>query len=352
MGFIKFDLDSIEGYVANHLKLFISMAAGLLIFVGLIALSIFFIAVRGAEQTMVPEVRNKELTEALLELQVKELYPRIQLRYSQSSLDKGLILEQEPRAGTIVKAGRRIRLVVSQGVMINRVENYIGRNIDEVRMDLQTLLASAGGGNPTATPLLAVKEPLMYEYSQEAPGVILQQNPEAGADISGPMVLEFVVSLGRENALITVPQLSGLSISGVLEQIGRSGLDFIFSARETRAGETAEMVVYQDPPANSTVPANTAVKLTVNVPAVLAQGEVFGLFRYNIPKNPYPLSVRLEALLPSGERIRIISVEYPGGQYTAPYKLPIGTTLILSMLNREIYRETVSPLSELSLDQL
>jgi beta-lactam-binding protein with PASTA domain len=348
MGFLKFDLDSIEGYVANHLKLFISMAAGLLIFVGLVALSIFFISVRGAEQTMVPEVRYKELAEALLELQVKELYPRIQLRYSQSVEDKGLILEQEPRAGAIVKAGRRIRLVVSQGVMESRVGNYIGGNIDEVRMDLQTLVSSSGGG-----PLLSIKEPLMYEYSQEAPGTILQQSPEAGTDISGPMNLEFVVSRGRENAMITVPQLSGLGVSGVLEQIGRSGIDFVFSVRETRAGEKAETVVFQDPPADSMVPANTTVRLTVNSPAALAQGEVFGLFRYNIPKNPYPLSVRLEALLPlSNERVRIISVEYPGGEFTAPYKLPAGTTLILSMLNREMHREIVSPQSELSLDQL
>jgi hypothetical protein len=52
--------------------------------------------------------------------------------------------------------------------------------------------------------------------------------------------------------------------------------------------------------------------------------------------------VRLEALLPSGERLRLISVEYPGGEFTVPYRLPAGSTLVLSMLNREIHRETVS----------
>jgi beta-lactam-binding protein with PASTA domain len=163
MGFIKLDPDAIEGYIANHLKLFISMAFGLIVFVGLIAAVIFFIAVRGAEQTMVPDVRNKELTEALLELQTKELYPRIQLRYSQSSLDKGLILEQEPRAGTIVKAGRRIRLVVSRGVMINTVENYLGRDIDEVRMELRTLVAEANSAGGTGQPIFTLREPFMYE---------------------------------------------------------------------------------------------------------------------------------------------------------------------------------------------
>jgi beta-lactam-binding protein with PASTA domain len=357
MGFINLDLDAIEGYVANHLRLFVSMALGLLVFVGIIAVSIFFIAVRGAEQTMVPDVRGKELSEALLELQVKELYPRIQLRYSQSALDKGFILEQEPRAGTIVKAGRRVRLVVSQGVMINSVGNYIGRNIDEVRMDIQTLLASGSGlssaGGPSTLPLISLKEPFMYEYSSEAPGTILQQRPEAGTEISGPMTLEFVVSRGPENAMITVPQLAGLSISDALEQIGRSGIDFVFSVRAPREREKGETVVFQEPPGNASVPANTMVKITVTSPPALESGEVFTLFQYTMPKNPYPLSVRLDALLISGERRRVITVEYPGGNFTVPYRLPVGTVLILSMLNREVYRETVTPPVEtLSLDQL
>jgi beta-lactam-binding protein with PASTA domain len=338
MRLINFDMEGIEGYVANHLKLFISMAAGILLFVGIIAVSIFFIAVRGAEQTMVPDIQGKELTEALLELQVKELYPRLQLRYSQSSQDRGLILEQEPRPGTIVKAGRRVRLVVSQGVMLNKVENYIGRNIDDVRMELQTLIASSGG-----QPLLTLKEPLMYDYSAEAPGTILNQKPEAGADISGPLALELIVSRGQENALVTVPQLAGLSVSAALEQIGRTGINFSFALREARGTEKGDTVISQNPPANSSTPVNTVVRLIAAVPAELGEGEVYKLFSYAIPKNPYPLAVRLEALLPAGERVRLINVEYSGGDFTVPYKLPAGTTLVLSMLNREIHRETVTP---------
>ena len=47
----------------------IVMAMCLIVFVGVIAVAVFFIAVRGAEETMVPDVRGKELTDALLELQ-------------------------------------------------------------------------------------------------------------------------------------------------------------------------------------------------------------------------------------------------------------------------------------------
>ena len=333
---IRFDLSSIEDYVANHLRLFILSVAGLVLFVGIIAVSVFFIVVRGAEQTMVPDVVGKELTQALLELQVKELYPRLQLRYSQSSQEKGLILEQEPRPGTIVKAGRRIRLVVSQGVVLNRVENFIGRNIDEVRMDLQTIYASSG-----SLPLLSLKEPLMYEFSPEVPGTILAQKPEPYTDISGPLSLEFVVSRGWENTTVTVPQLTGLSFSAALDLISASGINFRFSTRERNDGEQGEIVVSQNPPVNTVAPINTVVELMVTNPVRYDSNEVFGVFRYTIPANPYPLAVRLEAQLPSGERIRMFNVDYMGGEFTVPYKLPVGTSLVLIMLNREIHRETV-----------
>jgi beta-lactam-binding protein with PASTA domain len=331
-----FDLSLIEDYIARHLKVFILFIAALFILVGLVAVSIFFIAVRGAEETMVPDVRGRELTEALLELQVKELYPRIMIRYSQTSKDKGLILEQEPNPGTIVKAGRRIRLVVSNGVIINKVENFIGRNIDEVTIDLQTMFAVMG-----SVSILQMKEPVIYTYSPETPGTILSQKPEPGTDISGPITLEFVVSRGQENTVITVPQLTGLHLSAALDQLGKTRANFSFITRNSSDAETGETIVNQNPAVNAQIAINQPIQLTVTIPDNLEDNEVFSVFRYTIPPNPYPLAVRLEALLPTNERVRLIATEYLGGEFTVPYRLPVESILILSMLNRELRREIV-----------
>jgi len=331
-----FDLSSIEDYVANHLRMFIFSVIGLVIFVGIITVTVFFIAVRGEEQTMVPDVVGKELTEAMLELQVKELYPRIQLRFTQTSRDKGYILEQDPTPGTIVKAGRRIKLVVSQGVILNKVEEYISRNIDEVRMELLTLQSESG-----SAALFTIKEPMEYKSSSDRAGTIIEQKPEPGTAISGPITLEFVVSSGRDNQTVTVPQLTGLQFSQALDIISGTGINFKFTARQRNDGETGETIVAQQPASNNTVPLNTIVQITVTNPDKVADNERFGLFRYTIPPNPYPLPVRLSALLPSGTEQRIISVNYSGGEFTAPYKLPVGSVLILRMMDRELYRETV-----------
>jgi len=333
---MRIDLSSIEEYVANHLRLFIISVAGLILLVGISAVVAFFIAIRGEEQTMVPDVTGKELTEALLELQVKELYPRIQLRYTQSSKDRGYILEQDPLPGTIVKAGRRIRLVVSQGVVLNRVEDFIGQNIDEVRMDLLAMQSSSGG-----VSLFSIREPFMYEYSSERPGTIIAQKPDPGTEITGTISLDFVVSRGRDNQTVVVPQLAGLSLQNALDTISSNNINFRFTSRQKNGSERAETVISQSIEANTPVSMNTVVHLVLTEPADTAANEKFGIFSYTIPQNPYPLTVRLEALLPSGERQRLISVNYSGGVFTVPYKLPTGSVLILSMLNRELHRETI-----------
>jgi eukaryotic-like serine/threonine-protein kinase len=330
---LDFDLDKIEAYVASRLRVFIAAAVALIAFVTLIALTVFFIAVRGAEQTMVPDVSGKELTAALLELQAKELYPRIQLRYSQNAADKGTILDQDPVPGSIVKAGRRIKLVVSRGVVVDEVENYVGQNLDDVKMHLQTLFSTS------SKPLLALKEPPMYRFSTEAAGTILEQKPEPGTDVSGPTRLEFVVSRGPENAMVKVPDLVGLPIVDALERIRQSGIFFNFSIRPAQRGEVGETVVSQLPAGQAVVSANTPVALVVALPDKLPPGEIFGVFERVLPEYPYPLSLKLEALLPSGERRRLVATDHPGGSFSAPYRLPEGSTLILSILNREVLRE-------------
>jgi len=327
---------SIEDYVKNHLRLFIFSVLALLVILAIAAVTVFFIAVHGEEQTMVPDLVGKELTEALIEMQIKELYPRIDLRYTQTSRDKGFILEQDPPPGQIVKAGRRIRLVVSQGVIVNRVENFVTRNIDDVRMDMMTLLTAAGG-----VPLLSIREPVMYEFSAERPGTILAQRPEPGTSISGPLSMDFVVSRGRDNQTITVPQFAGLSISSALYLISETGVNFRFTQRERRDGERGETVVSQSQPEGSVISLNTPILLTVTAPEDITDSNVFGVFTYTIPENPYPLTVRLEALHPIGGRERLITVNFTGGEFTVPYKLPSGTVLILTMMNRELFRETI-----------
>jgi beta-lactam-binding protein with PASTA domain len=342
-----FDLESIEDYMGNHLRLFISFTVGILVFVGMIALSIFFITVRGKEQVMVPDVVGKELTEALLELQESELYPRIQMRSSESEEERGRILEQTPEAGTIVRAERRINLVISQGLALDTVGSYLGKNINDVRSEI------LARNSQTADTVISLREPLMYQYSEQDAGTVLQQNPPPGADITGPITLELVVSRGRENTRITVPSLTGLSLQDTLDRFNQlKTAGFTFTMRDPAPGETAGTVLSQDPAPGAEINAGDKITVTMTAP-VPAEGEAVGLFKFNLPLNPYPLPLTVEAELPNGTKRGLVNINHLGGEFNMPYKLPAGSVLILSMVNREIHRQTVQAAVEsLSVDQL
>ncbi|MDR2182281.1 MAG: PASTA domain-containing protein [Treponema sp.] len=342
----SFDLESIEDYMGNHLKLFISLTIGLLVFVGLIALSVFLIAVRGKEQVMVPDVVGSDLTQALLELQEKDLFPMLQLRSTGNDSDRGLILEQDPEAGTIVKAERRINLVMSQGMALDKIGDYIGKNIGDVRAELASLRAR----NPQAA--VTLREPFMYQYSPEPAGTVLQQNPEPDADITGSTTLELVVSRGPENTRIAVPDLRGLTMNQALERISQAQVDFSFTMRSASGDERPDTVIAQNPAAGQEIRPGSQLSVTLIAP-VPGAGETVGIYRYQLPQNPYPLPVTIEAELPGGGRQRLAAVNHSGGEIAVPYRLPYGSTIMLSMLDREINRQMINqPVENLSLDQI
>ncbi|MDR2211718.1 MAG: PASTA domain-containing protein [Spirochaetaceae bacterium] len=341
-----FDLESLEDYMGNHLRLFISFTIGLLVFVGMIALSIFFIAVRGKEQVMVPDVTGKELTQALLELQTKELFPKIQLRTAEGGEERGLVLEQEPEAGTIVKAERRINLVISQGMALDKLGDYVGKNINDVRQEIQARNAQV------ENMVITLKEPFMYQYSGETAGIVLQQSPPPDSDITGHVTLELVVSRGQENARLTVPNFVGLPVQDALARLSQLKASFVFTMRTAAEGESPGTVFSQNPANGTEIYATDKITLNVTAPAP-APGETVGLFRFNLPSNPYPLPMLLEAELPNGTRQQLVSTNHSGGEIAVPYRLPNGSSIVLSMVNREIFRQPITAQTEpLSMDGL
>ena len=332
-----FDLEGIEDYMGNHLRLFISFTIGLLVFVGLIALSVFFIVVRGKEEVMVPDVLGRELTEALIELQEKELYPRISLRSSMADEEKGIILEQTPEAGTLVKAERRINLVISTGMALDKMGNYLGKNINDVRLELLAFNANS----PEIK--INIREPFMYQYSNDsAAGTVLQQNPSPGSDLTGSVTLELVVSRGRENTRITIPDMVGLSYTDALLRLGqlRVGFNFTAAAGSGREGEKPGTVLSQNPKGGTEIGIEQTVTVNIIAPEAAA-GEAAGIFSYNLPLNPYPLPLSVEVNLPDGSKQSLVNTNHSGGEFSVPYKLPSGSVIILSLVDREIYRKTV-----------
>ena len=93
------------------LKLTVFLFVGIVGLMVLIGLITFSLAVRGQEQTLVPNVTGKDLVTALVEMQEKELYPRVSLRLfpripccrprqSPAAIQRAIIRADAMRTGT------------------------------------------------------------------------------------------------------------------------------------------------------------------------------------------------------------------------------------------------------------
>lgn len=330
---LPLDLSKLESIDREHYKIAAWSLAALVVLMAVAGLAAFFLSLRGTEETMVPDVKGLELASALVKLQDKELYPRIALRYTDDPKDRGRIVEQKPPAGAIVKAGRRVQLAVSRGPVVDRIENYVGQDLNEVKIHLQTLFASS-------RPLVTVKEPPVYVFDKSPAGTVLEQKPLPDTEISGPVPLELVVSRGPEKAQILVPDLKGLGIAEALLQVEKANVATEFSLRKPDGRERAGVVASQTPAPGSLIPANARLSATLALPAP-EKGMVAGLFERELPEYPYPLRLSLEAQKPTGERLPLLRMNHPGGKFSAPYFLPEGSVLVLTVLDREVARSEV-----------
>ena len=133
-------------------------AVGAVFLMIIIALITFLLTVESKELTMVPDMRGMELENAIIRMQEKALYANVQLRFSDSMDDKGTIQSQDPKTGTLVKAGGRVLLKVSKGIAVEKLDNYVGMDINEVENHLKSLKTSYG-------QLLVLKKPYIYVFS-------------------------------------------------------------------------------------------------------------------------------------------------------------------------------------------
>lgn len=327
---LRIDISEIVSDFQENSKIMVGTVLFSFLLMVVVALAVFFAVVQGQEKVMVPNVQGKPLAEALLEMQVKELYPRIQLRYSEVPGDAGKILEQNPASGSIVKAGRRIALVVSRGVVIDHVENYTGLLLDDVRMQLQTLFAGS------ANPLIVLADPV-YRADVSEPGIILEQTPPAGTLITEPVTVSLIVSRGPQFEKTRIPKIVGKDVSDMLKFMVTSKIIFEFTSHEAEPSEKTGTVTSQQAFTTEFVPNYTRMSVDFAFPKgnIDESQNVFGIFSESLKNYPYPVPMRVEAISPKGEVSTLISFKHTGGNFSIPYHVEKGTIIVLYVVDRE-----------------
>ncbi|HEY9595483.1 MAG TPA: PASTA domain-containing protein, partial [Spirochaetia bacterium] len=316
----------------RSLKIYVFLFVGIIGLMIIIGSVTFGIAVHGQPETLVPNLQGRDILDALVDLQGKELYPDVQVQYS-TTIDKDIIISQRPAPGTLVKAGKRVTLRVSKGPIIDKVENYVGMSLDDVKIHLQTLFA-------THSPNIIIKNPIVYTYRPGVPtGRVLAQSPAPGTKINGITDLELVVSQDQGAvSTITVGDYVGKSFQEALQELTRDNVPFAFTVVKPGKNADPGSILDQTPGKGAQIPYGQIVQLKMAAPTNIGRDNIFGLFKFSLPDQPIAVDVRL-VLVSDSEPKDILTMKHSGGPLSVPYIVPAGSELVLYVVNQEVDRE-------------
>lgn len=312
----------------NGFSLLVIFILGLMVVTTFIFLASYRLALVGQEEVAVPNLINKELPEALQDLQAKGLTSQVLLRFSDNTYEAGRIIDQEPKAGFVLRSGRKVNLTVSRGVMQGVVPNFIGQNIEEARNYISFLYANT-------RPLMIISNP-MRVYDDSPVGTILSQDPMAGTEISSLVEIKFRVSQGKvSEKQIPIPSYLGLSYTQAIQNLFENRIPFSFSFNNSLEGEDG--VILSQSPEEGSYLGSGLVQLTIKAPKT-DKGYLFTLLDATLPV--YPVFVKLDIILEEakGTKQTLYSFYTKGNRIAIPAVVKEGSSVSFVVFGKEAYK--------------
>ncbi|HSU01656.1 MAG TPA: PASTA domain-containing protein, partial [Nocardioides sp.] len=165
-------------------------------------------------------------------------------RWSET-VPEGQVIRTSPRAGTTLKPGASVDLVLSRGRKPLTIKDWTGKPFDNARQALEG----------RSLEVAVVGE----EYSDTVPeGAVISQDPVTGTLFRGDTV-SFVVSLGPE--LVAVPNVEAMGIEAATELL--EGLGFEVETKQAQIYLGLGYVSSSDPAEGERVPKGSTITLSV-----------------------------------------------------------------------------------------
>ena len=114
-----------------------SIAGGII----LMALAVvLYFSMTKVPEVIVPDVSGLTEKEAIAKLEKRglEVNPRT-IERSSEDIEKGSVIETNPKIGKTVKEGTEVTLIISKGKTLIKIEDYVGENYIEVKAKLEIL---------------------------------------------------------------------------------------------------------------------------------------------------------------------------------------------------------------------
>lgn len=165
----------------------------------------------------------------------------------------GHVLIQDPRAGTLVKRGGEVTVIMSRGPQRIEVPAVIGSALQAAQVNL-----TAAG--------LAVGRTINVYSLDGAPGIVVAQEPSGGSRVEPDAAVDLFVTLGSRNETYVMPDLFNRDLDDVRRYFNARGFRIGRVSYETYDGVAPGTVLRQYPLAGHPLHRGDVIALGVVTP--------------------------------------------------------------------------------------
>ena len=228
------------------------LAVALLAFVSgvaLVQLGMLFFVHSGTE-TQVPDVLGRDLPAARAMLD-KAGFTGVEERQSNSpDFAEGIVCEQRPKGGALLRRGRKVWLAVSLGQRRATAPRLSGMSIRQAEIALQQEQLQAGNVSRAYHPAVAR-------------GNVIAQDPPPGQSLAEGGRVDLLLSLGPAAAAWVLPDLTGRPVGEAEARLERVGIRIGDRTVILDPSVLPGTVVEQDPAGGSRILSGQRVDLVV-----------------------------------------------------------------------------------------
>ena len=197
----------------------------------------------------VPSINGVSVEQARDLLRSRDLLLTLQAERPDPAIPAGKIAGQTPLAGSRAMRGTAIQAFVSTGASAVAIPTLTGARPDDAIEQLR---------NRKLVPLRRREEP----SDTVAAGLVIGTDPPAGRSVGADAEVTLIISTGR--VLKAVPKVLGFRLSKAKKTLEEAG----FKVGTTRTGSSdnydEEVIIKQDPAAETLAAPGSAVNLVVN----------------------------------------------------------------------------------------
>ncbi len=169
------------------------------------------VVTRQGSEFELPDLTNQKVVDIDQKLEDLSLSYEIAGEEYAPGKERGLIIRQYPIAGTRVKPGRTVKLIVCKGQRMVNIPQVSGKSVRQAILDLET----AG---------LTVGE-IAWAFSDTIPEkVVVFSYPSAGTEIPSGSPVNLMVNRGRATDFTFMPKVIGMQLEDARKLIEEKGL--------------------------------------------------------------------------------------------------------------------------------